>query len=114
MATLSLQTPSETGGITPVAADAGGDVFANTGKMYLLVHNGDASGITVTATAQNTSTSTADYGPLTKANAVTSVGAGATELIGPFPQTAFNNGSDQVAIGYSAVTSVTVAAIQIQ
>lgn len=112
MATLTVRTPTEEGGVTFSAADAGGDVFPNNGKMLFVVHNGGGGSITVTATAQSTATSTPDYGPLTKANAVTTIAAGATDVIGPFPQTAFNNASSQVAISYSAVTSVTVAAIQ--
>lgn len=113
MATLTVQTPGEDGGMTTTAADAGGDVFPNGGSdVYLYVENGGGGSITVTVTAQKTSTTKDGFGPVTKADGGGSVGAGAFDIFGPYPSTAFNNASGQVAVTYSGVTSVVVAAFQ--
>ena len=112
MATLTVQTPGEDGGVVPVAADVAGDVYPNGGDVYLYVQNDDASSITVTVTAQNTATTKDGFGPVTKANGGGSVGANSVDIFGPFPTSAFNNSSGQVAVTYSAVANVTVAAFK--
>ena len=112
MATLTRQTPGEDGGLTFGAAASGGDVFANDGETYFAVTNGGGSSVTVTITAQNTSTTKTGFGTVTKANGGAAVAAGDTDVFGPFPTGAFNNSSGQVAVTYSGVTSVTVAAFK--
>lgn len=113
MATLTVQTPGEDGGLTMAAADVSGDVYPNAGgDVYFICENADASSTTVTVTAQITSTSKDGFGPVTKGNGGGSVAAGAIEVFGPFPSSAFNNASGQVAVTYSSVTSLTVAAFK--
>lgn len=108
MAVLTVEKPTTSGvASTLVAASAGGDSFANDGRVILRVQNGGASSITVTATA----TGQCNQGALH--NATGSVSAGATNDFGPFPASQFNDGSGNVNVTYSAVTSVTVAAIRI-
>lgn len=93
-------------------ADAGGDSFTNDGRTFIHVKNGDASGITVTVTAQRTSGAVEDMGVLAKSDATGAVAANGDAFFGPFPVRAFNDGAGKAAIGYSAVTSVTVAIIR--
>lgn len=112
MATLTVQVPGEDGGITFASAAGGGDVFPNDGKTYVAVTNGSGGSITVTITAQTTSTSKDGFGPVTKADGGGSVADGATDIFGPFPSGAFNNSSGQVEVEYSSATSVTVAAFR--
>lgn len=116
MATLTRQK-IVIGGIahTTAAAAVGGDVVDNSdGKTFLLVTNGGGSSINVTVTAQVASLNTATHGTLTVSSNVVAVAAGATKLIGPFPKQAYNNSSKQLAITYSGVTTVTVAALYIE
>lgn len=108
MATLSVQRILITG-ITPSfsAASGGGDDFGNDGKAtFLVVKNGDASGMTVTID---------DTGSVEPAGSTTfdpdvevTVAATDEEWIGPFPVNRFGT---SVAVTYSSVTSLTVAAI---
>ena len=91
------------------AAAGGGDTFVNTGREFIYVKNGDASGITVTFTTAGTFTSQS----LALTDPAVSVGATDEMIIGPFDVGAFNNTSGQVAVAYSAVTSVTVAVFQL-
>lgn len=103
-------------GLTPVfvAAAAGGDQVDNAdGKTFLHVKNGGGAGITVTITAQSVTAEDPKLGTVTKANIVKSIAAAGEAIIGPFKKQAFNNGSNQIAITYSGVTSVTVAAMTI-
>jgi hypothetical protein len=115
MATLTRQQ-IVTAGLLATYSSAGvsGDVVDNRdGKTLLHVKNASAGAITVTITAQDTSTPVAGYGDLTVSDITVSVGAAAEKFIGPFPRNAYNNSSDQIAVSYSAVTSVTVAAVYI-
>lgn len=111
MAVLTVQTTSEAGGKTFAAAAGGGDSFANQGKTLLIIHNKSGSPIIVTATAQSTATTKADYGPVTKADAVQSVEATSVDIMGPFPVGAFNDSSARVVVTYDGVTTLFVAAI---
>lgn len=112
MAVLTVQNAAEGGGKTFASAAGGGDSFANTGKVLLVINNESGGAITVTATAQNTSTTKTDYGAVTKADAVQSVEATSVDIMGPFPQGAFNDSNGRVVITYSGVTSLSVAAIK--
>ncbi|MCW2242260.1 hypothetical protein [Azospirillum canadense] len=115
MATLSVQSISEVGAaLTYAAAAAGGDAFPNADdRTFLHVKNGGGSSVTVTITAQTTTATVPGLGVMTKANRTVAIPAGDDRLIGPFPQKAFNNSSNQVAVGYSAVTSVSVAVVRV-
>ena len=110
MATLTVSTIIITGldssGLFETAA-GGGDVFANTGREFIYIKNGDASPINVTFTTPGT------YKGLALTDPVVVVGATDEMIIGPFSTGAFNNTSGQVAVAYSAVTSVTVAVFQL-
>lgn len=116
MALLTRQKIVEAG-LTPTFSTAagGGDTVANAdGKTYLHVKNGGGAGITVTVTAQTVSREDPHLGTLAKANISKAIAAGAEAIIGPLKKQAFNNVSDIVAITYSGVTSVTVAALWIE
>lgn len=99
-------------GIVPSfsAADAAGDQFANTGKCILHVKNGGASAITVTIASQ---ISNPPAGTIAQDQQVT-VAAGSEKMIGPFPQSAFNDENGQVHVSYSGVTSVTIAVFEMK
>ena len=112
MATLTVQTTDENGGMTYAAATSGGDAFANDGQTLLAVINGGGSSVTVTVTAQTTASRVKHLGEVTKADGGGAVAAGATQIFGPFPQRAFNDASSLVQITYSGVTTVTVAAFK--
>lgn len=104
MATLAVTELSPAAGITDVVASAagGGDVFPNTGKEWVEVINGGAGSINVTVTPVN------KINGLTISPLVIAVGAGVRKKLGPFDPGIFNNGSGQVALAYSGVTTVTV------
>lgn len=108
MATLSVTTlsPSGTADPAPVAAAVGGDQFTNNGKTLFKVVNGGGSAITVTIVAQRA----CDQGTLH--DITNSVGAGATEWMGPFSER-YVDSSGFTQVTYSGVTSVTVAPISL-
>lgn len=116
MATLTPVTPSIAGvSLAGVAANAGGDEVENaSGDVMLFVSNGGGGSINVTlAAVQTARPASGAYPAMTLANQVVAVAGGAKTLIGPIP-TAFNHATTgRVAITYSGVTSVTVAAIQL-
>lgn len=108
MATLSYQKARIGGGtVTMAAANGGGDKVAPNPRGALLVHNGDGSSKTVTVVVPGNT----KFGQANPDVAV-SVPAGADRLIGPFPSDLAGD-DGLVAITYSAVTSVTVAAVSI-
>lgn len=107
MATLTVATVSRAGtDIAGTSAAGGGDVFANDGYTFLKVTNGGGSSINVTIDCTQTLDGMAVTDP------VVAVAAGATKLIGPFSPSLFNDANGRVGVGYSAVTSVTVAALK--
>jgi hypothetical protein len=108
MALLNPQTISLSGTtITFANASGSGDQFPNTGRELLLVRNSGTSAITVTVTAQGR------YRGVPFSNVTFSVPASGGEVIaGPFPPEVFNDTSGRTSVGYSAVTSVTVAVLQ--
>ena len=113
MAELTLQQITEAGGsVTYSAAAGGGDTADNGGSTFLHIKNGGAEeSLTATITAQTTSVDSSIYGDLTKASIA--VGASGEAFIGPFKPSAFNDGNGEIAITYSGVTSVTIAALYI-
>lgn len=115
MATLTVQTPSQTSGLLPsfTAANSSDAIpFDPDQRTYLHVKNGGGSSITVTITAQTTSSNIPGLGAGTIANMSSAVAAGAERIFGPFPQ-AFADGNGLVQVGYSGVTSVTAAAVRL-
>ena len=115
MAELTLQQITEAGdsGVTYTSAEAGGDTADNGGTTFLHIKNGSGESITVTITAETTSVDSNIYGDLTKANASIVVSASGEAFIGPFKPSAFNNNDGEIAITYSGVTSLTIAALYI-
>lgn len=115
--THTLLTPQQTddSGLAVVltAAPAAGNVIAGTGNIILDVLNSSASSINVTITTGGTLEGTAVV------DTVVAVAASARKLIGPFRPNLYNQPSGaashagQVVIDYSAVATVTVAAIQV-
>lgn len=108
MAALTVQDVTAAG-ITPVyvAASATGDSFPNNGRVMLHVKNGGASPITVTIV----SAKTCNFG--FQHDITVTVNASSEKMIGPFPPERFNNDQGMVQVNYSAVTSVTVAALEV-
>lgn len=86
------------------AAAVGGDTFLNTGREVLHVKNASGSPVTVTINAGRT----CSYGSTHNKTVV--VADGTTALIGPCRPDYYANGDTNItSVGYSAVTSVTVA-----
>jgi len=114
MAELTIQQITEDGGsVTYSAAAGGGDTADNGGSTFLNIKNGGGGEVTVTITAQTTSVESSIYGDLTKANASIAIAGSGEAFIGPFKPSAFNNDDGEIAITYSGVTSVTIAALYI-
>jgi hypothetical protein len=112
MATLTTQVINRAGTvITPVAAAGGGDAMQVGSGMMLEVVNGGGSAITVTLVIPAART----YEPnIAITSPVISVANATTRWIGPVDAATF---ADPVTglctITYSAVTTVTVAAVQL-
>lgn len=109
MATLTPVAVSLSGvdvaGVTPTAST--GDVFANTGKEIVEIKNASGSPITVTLDHLNSPDGAVITDP------TVTVADGITKAIGPFPPGYYNNGSGQVKVTCSAVTSVTIKVLQV-
>lgn len=103
MAVLTVTPITRLGVDAPVAASVGGDLLPNTGREFIEVINGSGSAVTVTINGYVDGVSVA----IQTVNVPATTGR---RKIGPFPPGTYNNASNQVAIGYSAVTTVTVAA----
>ena len=112
MALLTVDTGLTNAGIDPTAsgnyqaADAGGDLFANDGRQFLFCNNGGGGNITLTFEVNQT------VNNIEVQDRTVTIDAGKYKIIGPFAQQTFNNGSDQVSVTYSGVTSVSVVALQ--
>lgn len=109
MATLAVQQITQEGLVpTLVAASGGGDAFEPNAHTFLIVKNGSGSSINVTIV-----TTAEDFGqPI--ADIVVAVAAGTTAYIGPFePDEVAQPGTGLCDVTYSAVTTVTVAALTI-
>jgi hypothetical protein len=95
-----------------VAAGAGGDSFPNDGYTFFYVKNASGASINVTFDAPGAL-------PPDQANAfdpdvLKPVAAGAERCFGPFTDKArFNDANGRVNVTYSAVTTVTVAAVRV-
>lgn len=109
MAALTVQNVARTGlAPTYAAAAGGGDTFVNDGQTFVHVKNGGGSSVNVTVD----STAPATVG-LAQSDVVVAVPASGERMIGPFPPNAFDDVNGSTAIAYSAVTSVTVAAVRL-
>jgi len=111
MATIATQTIDEDGlDATYSAVAAGGDDFANDGRTFLHIKNGDASPMTVTVAAAVSTTEKPGFGTLDKADASVIVGATDEAFLGPFPSSAFG---PTPGIAYTTDTSVTIAVLRL-
>jgi hypothetical protein len=108
MAVLDKQNINSNG-VAPTfsVASSTGDEFKNDENTFLHVKNGGAASITVTINSQQLCNHGSTH------NLSISIPAGGERMIGPFNRTRFNNDTGNVEVGYSDVTSVTVAAISI-
>ncbi|MGR3870985.1 hypothetical protein ACUXZZ_20625 [Streptomyces graminifolii] len=109
MATLGTQVIALSGlNPTYAAATGGGDKCECGDRNFLHVKNGGGSSITVTLTA------TAAVKGQAVSNVTVSVPASGERMIGPLSSELLRNASDGLcAVGYSGVTTVTVAALRI-
>lgn len=106
MAVLTVQDMTTSGlEVVFVAAGVAGDSFMNDGNTFLRVKNGDVSDKTVTIASPINCNQGFTH------NVAIVVTAGEERDIGPFLRNRFNDDTGKVNITYSAITSVTVAAI---
>lgn len=107
MAALTAQSIS-TAGLAPTFANAaaGGDTAPVGGDLVLIVRNGSGSAVTVTVATPGT------VGGLDIADASVSVPAGGSGVI-PMAAVYRDPVTNRAAITYSAVTTVTVAVLQL-
>lgn len=103
MAALSTQEITNAGIVPSYASAAGGgDTFTNTGAEFLHVKNGGGGNITVTITSSGT------YKGAAISNQSVTVNAGTEKMIKPY---APDITSSTAAVGYSGVSSVTIAVL---
>lgn len=108
MALLPVQQSALAGkAITFANATSGGDTIKPNERSVVLVKNADASAKTVTVVIPGNTA----FGQA-QPDVPVVVAAGATAVIGPFPAGA-KDGTGQVSLTYSAVTSVTVAHVSL-
>ena len=107
-AALTVQEISLTG-LNPsyVAAEGDGNSFTNLGDVFIHVKN--ASGGSITVTVQTPAT----VQGVAVEEVPVSVPASGERMIGPFPPSVFNQSDATVYVDYSAVTSLTVAAVKL-
>ena len=110
MTTLAYQRLATAAGLNPnmAAATAGGDTIPFNERGFLMVKNGSAASINLTLVVPgNTQFGLANPDP------VIAIPAGATMLIGPMTQALGDPTNNLICtVQYSAVASVTVAAVQ--
>lgn len=85
-----------------VAADSGGDVFANTGQELVVIDNQSGAPITVTFVTP------AIVDDLNVPDKTMVVPAAGIRVIGPFPNAWYTNSIGLLSINYSSATSVFV------
>lgn len=104
--TLSI-TPIVNSGVAFVGAapDAtNGNALPNNGRQMLVYKNADSGSHTVTIKAYPNGG--APDG-LTVSDKVVTIAAGATEIIGPFPPSIYNDAANNVYLDYSSAVSQT-------
>lgn len=105
---ITSQTISLTGlNATHAAANASGSTVVNTGKTFLSVINADSAAMTITIDSPTACNQGSTH------DVAVSVSAGTTQLIGPFPIGRFNDSDGNLAVTFSAVDSVTIAALEL-
>jgi hypothetical protein len=105
---LPVQQVARTGLIPAYsAANADGHSIANDGRVFHHVKNGSGSSINVTMPTPVT------VDDLAVADLVVAIAAGAEKMIGPFPPGIYNQADGTMHVDYSAVTTVTVAAVRL-
>jgi hypothetical protein len=113
MATLASQALNRAG-LTPsfAAATGGGDAFTPDNNTFLRVKNASGSPITVTVVTPRTNR----FGNAIADNTFSVPATTGDVLAGPFPAEEYADpaNSGLTTITYSGVTSLTIAAIQIQ
>lgn len=109
MAILTVQTISRTG-INPTfaAAAAGGDSFANDGKVFFECKNANAATRTLTFAL----TQLVDGQTPAAKTVVVPVTPG-DSMVGPFPPSVYNDSNGRVVVTYSAEADLTVAAFRL-
>lgn len=108
MALLQYQQSSINGEqIDYTAADAAGDTIRPDERGAVIVRNGSAGAVTVTVVVPGT-----EYGQ-PRPDVPVSVPAGTDWMIGPFPRDLADQADALVDIIYSAVASVTRAAVRV-
>ena len=114
MATITAQQITQAGlQPTYTAASAAGDKVLNTGIQYFHVKNASSASVTSTVTPVITTVVDPLLGTLVKEVATLVLAAGKEGFLGPFETEAFNSTTGTIEIKYTAVSSVTVAALYI-
>lgn len=107
---MAVLTPQKiaTGGLAPVTVSAagGGDKLPAGPGRFVQVINGSGGSINVTINSIKPCDQGFDH------NVVVAVAAGATKLLGPFNDR-YVDSDGYVELAYSAVTTVTVAALEL-
>lgn len=113
MATYSVQQVIPAGVAATYGAVASTDKFPEDGKQLTFLHvkNGSGGSINVTISKQVSTKTVPGVGSLAVADIVVAVAAGAEKFIGPFPA-AYVDSSGFVNVAYSAITTVTAAAVE--
>lgn len=89
----------------------GNKVTNPNGDVFLILLNSSATdAATVTVTAQETSKDIEGYGPMTKVDLVVDLALGEEKMVGPFPQRAWNDSSDDIIL---AITGTAAADVKI-
>lgn len=108
----SIQVVS-TAGLTPsfeAANGSGGQQFANNGRRILRVKNASGSPVTVTVLIPATLDGVA---PANGGKQVTIPATTGDVTLGPFGATTYNQADGKVYVDFSAVTSVTLAVLEV-
>lgn len=107
MAALTIQQIAEAGIVPAYAAVTVADSFQSDGRTFLHVKNASGASINVTVTSQAGATP-----GLAQSNRVVAVAAGTERMIGPFPVQGYTDTGGLVQVAYSAIGSITAAALR--
>jgi hypothetical protein len=115
MALFAVQTVSGEGGaaVNFNTCNAGGDQIPSNANARIIIDNQDAAAKTVTFTPANTTVQLDAYGTLTRSAIVVVVPA-TTRWAMKNPAGIFADGSNNLNITYSAVTSLKIASVVFQ
>lgn len=113
MTLLTVNDAAEGDGVdlTFASANGGGDTYTWSRNTVFIVTNDDSSPMVVTIVPANATQSDPSAGTTIKATIAHTVAVGATAFIDTRAQS-FRNSSGLVAVTYSSVTSLTVAAVK--